>query len=33
MDVIAITNSLAREKLMGATHIVDSYAGIDRLLL
>lgn len=33
MDVIAITNSLPREKLAGATHIVDSYAEIDQLLL
>jgi HAD superfamily hydrolase (TIGR01509 family) len=33
MDVIAITNSLPREKLRGATHIVDSYAEIDQLLL
>ncbi len=33
MDVIAITNSLPRAKLTGATHIVDSYAEIDQLLL
>jgi HAD superfamily hydrolase (TIGR01509 family) len=33
MDVIAITNSLPREKLSHATWIVDSYAEIDRLLL
>jgi HAD superfamily hydrolase (TIGR01509 family) len=33
MDVIAITNSLPREKLAGATWIVDDYAEIDRLLL
>src|SRR4051812_39447540 len=33
MDVIAITNSLPRAKLTGATHIVDSYAEIDLLLL
>jgi HAD superfamily hydrolase (TIGR01509 family) len=33
MDVIAITNSVPREKLNGATHIVDSYAEIDQLLL
>ena len=33
MDVIAITNSLPRAKLNGATHIVDSYSEIDQLLL
>jgi len=33
MNVIAITNSLPRAKLSGATHIVDSYAEIDQLLL
>jgi HAD superfamily hydrolase (TIGR01509 family) len=33
MDVFAITNSLPREKLAGATWIVDDYAEIDRLLL
>jgi HAD superfamily hydrolase (TIGR01509 family) len=33
MDVIAITNSVPREKLHGATHIVDSYREIDQLLL
>lgn len=33
MDVIAITNSLPRGKLSGATHIVDTYAEIDQLLL
>lgn len=33
MDVIAITNSLPREKLARATHIVDSYQEIDQLLI
>jgi beta-phosphoglucomutase len=33
MEVIAITNSLPREQLAGATHIVDSYAEIERLLV
>lgn len=32
-DVIAITNSLPRQKLTGATWIVNDYAEIDRLLL
>jgi hypothetical protein len=33
MDVLAITNSLPREKLSHATRVVDSYAQIDQLLL
>jgi HAD superfamily hydrolase (TIGR01549 family) len=33
MDVVAITNSLPREKLSNATCVVDSYAEIDQLLL
>jgi HAD superfamily hydrolase (TIGR01509 family) len=33
MDVIAITNSLPREKLGDATKIVDTYEEIDKLLL
>jgi beta-phosphoglucomutase-like phosphatase (HAD superfamily) len=33
MEVIAITNSLPRERLVGATHIVDTYAEIERLLV
>ncbi len=33
MDVIAITHSLPREQLAGATHVVDSYAEIERLLV
>jgi HAD superfamily hydrolase (TIGR01509 family) len=33
MDVIAITNSVPRAKLTGATHIVDSYSEIDQLIL
>jgi HAD superfamily hydrolase (TIGR01509 family) len=33
MDVIAITHSLPREQLTGATHIVDTFEEIERLLL
>jgi HAD superfamily hydrolase (TIGR01509 family) len=33
IDVIAITNSLPRQHLAAATHIVDSYHQIDQLLL
>jgi HAD superfamily hydrolase (TIGR01509 family) len=33
MEVIAITNSLPREQLVRATHIVDTYEEIERLLL
>ena len=33
MDVIAITNSLPREELAHATHIVDTYEAIENLLL
>lgn len=33
MDVIAITHSLPREQLAGATHVVDTFAEIQRLLL
>jgi HAD superfamily hydrolase (TIGR01509 family) len=33
MEVIAITNSLPREELAHATHIVDSYEAIEDLLL
>jgi HAD superfamily hydrolase (TIGR01509 family) len=33
MEVIAITNSLPREQLRQATHIVDTYEAIERLLL
>jgi HAD superfamily hydrolase (TIGR01509 family) len=33
MDVIAITNSLPRQKLAQATRVVDTYAEIDQLLL
>lgn len=33
MDVIAITHSLPREQLAGATHIVDTFEEIERLLL
>ena len=33
MDVIAITNSLPREQLAHATHTVDTYEDIERLLL
>jgi HAD superfamily hydrolase (TIGR01509 family) len=33
MEVIALTNSLSRGELAGATHIVDDYAGIERLLV
>jgi HAD superfamily hydrolase (TIGR01509 family) len=33
MDVIAITNSVPREKLAGATWIVEDYEAIDELLL
>ncbi len=32
MEVIAITHSLPREQLAHATHVVDSYAEIERLL-
>ena len=31
--VIAITNSLAAERLMAATHVVQTYAEIEKLLL
>lgn len=33
MDVLAITHSLPREQLTGATHIVDTFEEIERLLL
>ncbi|MGZ5545689.1 MAG: HAD family hydrolase, partial [Limisphaerales bacterium] len=33
MDVIAITNSVSHAKLSSATHIVENYQQIDRLLL
>lgn len=33
MDVIAITNSLPREKISNATWVVDSYEEIDQLLI
>jgi len=33
MEVIAITNSLPREQLARATHVVDTYEEIERLLL
>lgn len=33
MAVIALTHSLPREQLAGATHIVDSFAAVERLLL
>lgn len=33
MDVIALTHSLPREQLAGATHLVDTFAEIQRLLL
>lgn len=33
MEVIAITNSLPSEQLRHATHVVDSYEAIERLLL
>ncbi len=33
MDVIAITHSLPREQLAGATHVVDTFAEIERLLV
>lgn len=33
MDVIAITHSLPREQLAHATHVVETYEEVERLLL